>query len=632
MVFLYLSVIFVICLSTFSVYSSALKKKDDVDINPILNQLSLNKVNNFENFQNHMKEPIENINKTLHLLESLKQYHDNMELPLIELLTLKTHLETISSSITSLDNKQLFKLITEMQQDLQDLKINQDFSKLDKNIESVKLVLSNIKLPVQEMVELKSMITAVEKSLKGVIIDPKQLQQIITKIEDINLCEDIARIESNLQTLPEILQHSKDVKQYINTLTTIVNPNLKITDVENKLIELDNKYSEEILKIFTNVTSIIESLKMVKDSVESLPVSKILAKVSDSSENINNNLQTVQTNILENKDSLNKIHPTLNNILINSNAIQQIQDDGTELKTMFKKVLDTLKPGARNLLQDGVIYIRNAINDNYSITIKSGLYTSGNLQSTIRDLLKKESNKFKVNINNNLIEVEYSIDFHMDNNLREFLGFPSIGSAVFMKKYSSQDPHNMEHVILETLVHKNSVDAITKRVKSQFNNQISIVNKLPKDLKNINTDLKTITSNIAKMSTPVPIVQAIDHLQNEYDKDGMFSTIDFIMKLYKFDDDFKAYFSLPPDTNLTPQTIFTTLANKISVQRDDFIQKIKAEVLNELLDKKDYVLENSKLATAFQSQLGALEFRLESLVRESNRKLDQVKTLLQPHP
>lgn len=631
MVFLYLALIFVICLSTYAVYYAKTAKsketetlhikEDNDDLKKILNKLSLIKVDSIEEFKGYMREPTENINTMLSLLKALKEHYDKMDTPLNELSKLKSQLETFSNSISRLENQQLSTLITNMEQELHGLKVtmtNENVSnkitELGRNIDLLKSLISTLALPESEILALKGAITDFEKSLGNTSADVKKVIEILKNIENLNISKEVTQIHTSLKSLPGILKTSTEIKEMVDklkpTLETVKLCSPKIADIESKI----NSYWLELSKALGSVDGVVKTLKDVKDLIEKIPLDQInkISEVAKTSATINTNLQAVKTDMLEMNEFVNRVHLGLGEIKtkienIDFNSLQKMKASISELKGAFVRVIDVLKPGARNLLRDSTLVFKDDKNQDYTVHVKIAAYRPEELEGEIRNSLIKDKDKFKLQKVNDRVEVEYSQVFHMDNNIRELLGFPRVDTPIFLKKYRAPNPDNLNHIILETLVHKHSVDAIARKMKSAVHDQINIVNKIPKDL-------QTITAKLDKNIIPKVILDGADHVKNNYVRSDLIGLIDFLFTMHGLNEEFKKYLEITDSKDYTIINLIDLLEKKFYKNIDKIAQKVRIGVVETLLDKQTFLSQYNLLVTAIQSQFDSFERKFDAAV------------------
>jgi phage shock protein A len=615
MVFLYLIAIFVIGLSTYAVYYAR------TNHNNINKNLIPDTADNFIKFQDYMETPIGNINKTLTLLESISQLCKNIQTD--DLSMLKSHLNTIKESIKQLDNKELSDALIKIQQNLQTINFGDKLSVLENKLDSLRSLTCNIKIPN----EFQSIIRVIETSIKKVQDDVKNFKKIEEKINQINIADDMVQIKTKLEgLLPMILNLGSETKQVVESLSPQIS-----NDIKKILTESFAKHITELTKTLTNINSILVKLDEVKTSIRDT----ILGEFSQ----LNTEVNLIKTNVQNNQDSINNIiQPTLVGVKeridqINLEPLQEIKTNTEKVSTMFRRVLDVLRPGARNLLLDANIIIKDDTNNEHTYQVKNGFYTERNLEEAIRKLLPSHADTFKISIKNGKVNIEYFFQFHMDNNIRDLLGFPKTDTHIFMKSYRAPNDPKFEHVILETITHKVSVDAIFKKIKGQLHNQIDIVNKLPDQVEKVSLDvntllrklyhlpnypeLKMVTDKIAELGKNLDILNEIGMTMKErYVKEEFIKILDIFFRLPRYENEFKDYFKVNMTDSLTLKTILAVLETKFKTEFNNMSDKFVEKFKNEMLTKNEFITQNHNLSSAFTQTMENFEKRITKLIQE----------------
>lgn len=628
MALLYLSMMFVICLSIYAVYYAKTNKNNKNENGSIssemLDKMSNNKMDGFEKFQNYMKKPSENISKILSLLESLSLLYNNIKTPLDDLSTLKDSFDTVKDSIKHLNNNELNNLIKEIQNDILKMNVLDKISALEQKVDSLKLLTSNIKIPN----ELESTIASIDTFIKEIHKNLEQFRKTVKKVEEINISDDILKIETNLKALPEVLKINKETKQLIGELTPIIS-----SDIKNKINEFYYKYINEATKTLTGVDAIVDNLGKIKTQIDNIPLDKI--------SELSNQLQNVGMDTSHNNRILDIVKSDLSHLKtqidkIDLDSLSNIKGDISEIRLRFKRVLDVLKPGARNLLQDAVLIIKDTPNPDYTITVKNSSYLPEELQNTIRDLLKSDKDKFKLKVTEDIVEVEYSKEFHMGNHLRDLLGLERVDSNIFMKQYRSKNSNNFNHVILETLVHKLSIDAIIRRFKGSFKDQIGIISRIPNQIQSItaqidntkqNQDLKTISNKLVKFEHVHDTLQKLfDHIRNNFTPSELFDIVDVFLNINKYKKDFLNHFHIQ-ENNLEFPTILGVLDTKLSTERKNLHSEIVKDITKELKEmQQDQINKQEFLAIA--GSYGELSKEITNVSNKLHQKLsDKINEL-----
>lgn len=620
MIIIYISIIFLICIITYLVYYT---KNKYINVEqPPLNQLSsIECSNGFNQFEKYMKTPIANIQKTISLLERLLQLYDDLNTSVNDIPKLKIQLETIESFVNQQSNSELNDNLRDIKTSLENNNVFTKLSELDIKFNDFNSKISNIKIPD----DIKTLLGKVEKSIDKFSNEIKQGQKVVGNIQQVDLTTDIQNIEVDLKKLSEIIDLNHEIKELINSLPRNID-----TGVKTELKNFHTKYSDDVTKTFTNMNSILNQINMIKGIIENIKLHDIAQIINDISEN-----KVLLTGL---KTILDDVKIKIESIDIN--VLNKIQKNVEEIITQFKRVLDVLRPGARNLLQDGTIIIKNE-NDKepLSINLNNGFYHLEDLQKIIRSKLKYDPNSFKIYYENNLCVVEYSRPFHIDNHLRDLIGLPRVEPQVFLKKYNASIPHKFDYVILETLVHKLSVDAIVKKIKNQMNNQIKIVNKLPTDVNAIANKLETlpdyekIKTEIDKIpSFPKELSDAIHYIRENYTKSEMTNTIDMLFNLTTLNEEFKKYFRINMNDKLTVNKFFDTLDSKLSTEMSKMFTKINMEIEQKFQSLNFQTKDRfEKFQTDIKEMKTEILFNIGKTFQPFQTDLNEIKRIVVPN-
>lgn len=673
MFLLYLTAIFVICLSTYSFYAVNYSKKpndnndndksENQEMKNILDKISHIEQEGFEKLQSYIKEPTENINKITNLLDSLKESYSNIvektKPPLDDISYLKEYLQNIKTSVSKLSNEELQTLIKNVQVELQGLKnINEDIpDKLNKVEQGVE-ALRNLNLPESCVAPVRNLITAIDKCVEQIKTDVQNVQQLLNTIKEINESESV----KNINKLQEILKLSTNINTKIVELIPTVNelktaiPSVDpalLTTIEDKIKSLNEKHSS-LLSSITAIENLLSGVKSKIEDLQCLSTESILTKVNEVSQSVqeiknvkSESNEKIKTNhnllldVSKNCSVLNEIKSKIETIP-DSTELDKIKTSAEKLDGKFDKVMKFLSMGAHNLIYDCVIVFKNDSGSDLNITIKAGLYTIQSLQDTIRNSLFKNKESFKIHtVGNKVVVEDPNHKFHLGNHLRTLLGIEKLESndKVFLTKYIAQNKHNFDNVWLETLTHKNSVDSIVRKLKSSVINQIKIIDGIPPKYQTIESFLarnksqyETIEKHLEQYKPTKDTADTWKYIKDNHSRPDMENVIDLLVKLSELSEELRKYLKVDKKKDITLDILISKiesgLSNSISTKLiTDFKTSVPVLTQGDLNQPFDVLTEAltirlNNFNTELQSGLDVFGNKLDAAIQLAHTRIE----------